>query len=381
MTRTAAYLTMACMLGFAGACGSRAELGKGDTSADASRPGSGNTVIEAGDGAQGDSDAAGTVVDAGVGDGPARDAEADVTSRVVCQGAFEAIYGCSQLQLPQAELDRLRPGFEHDCEGMLAMPGNATGNDAIVTCLQGIADGGCRTTPSIAACSKPGTLPGGGSCQVDSQCASGSCGIGFTGGPCGSCGTLLAPGDSCAHSGTCPPGTTCDTGGSLRCLAPLVVDAGAICGVGRNECAPGLVCNELRSRCMPLGAEGAPCGWTPDCALPLVCSNATCFRLLGAGASCRGDSECAHDLVCDTVAHTCGAVIWGTPGQPCGGFVRCLPGYPLDCSSSTTNSTIKCPLLLGQGEACSPGDMSRICDTFLQCISGVCGPAPSVTCP
>jgi hypothetical protein len=298
--------------------------------------------------------------------GPASDADAASANRAACDRAFDVLYvGCAEAQFPQAELDRLRPGFESNCQQTLAQPGSATSGDDLVTCLQGIADAGCRTTPTLETCMKPGSLPADAGCLNNSQCLSSTCLFqevvqgpdgGWTEPTCGSCAPLLAAG---------------------KPLPPTQLDAGAICAWG-DECAPGLVCNELRSRCMPLGAQGDPCGWTPDCLAPLVCSNAVCRQPGDAGASCLGDPDCAHGLVCDTVVQRCGTVVWGAPGQRCGGLVRCA-GYFVNCTSSSTTAT--CPNLLGEGQPCTPGDTTQFCDVYLACLNDTCTPAPLTACP
>jgi hypothetical protein len=177
-----------------------------------------------------------------------------------------------------------------------------------------------------------GTVPVGGSCFADDECASGSCNQpGVSGCPTGTCVAVppeTATGSACSQAvDTCGPDSLCsgpDPSGASTCV-PLPT-AGQTCDVFfADGCAPGLVCASGAAAsgdiCAVAPATGAAC----DPAGSVFCDDYrdtcdpatnTCRRALPDGAACSvGGALCRETSSCDLASGTCRR--GGGPGDPC----------------------------------------------------------------
>jgi hypothetical protein len=211
---------------------------------------------------------------------------------------------------------------------------------------------------ALAACERVflGTVPTGGACWFNEECADG-----------GACTRL-----DCTTPGCCA-GT---------CLArPAPVPAGGDCSnlVADQHCVAGTVC--ISGTCtLPL-APGARCALFDSCVLPYECRNidpatnmGTCTPPPERGQPCGvGDvaSACNDERDnCDYVAHVCAA------GIPVGG--ACTFGYPPFCVDYAECEGSTCVQRPGLGAACDPLLPASECLGSLACdaATALCTPRP-----
>jgi hypothetical protein len=177
-----------------------------------------------------------------------------------------------------------------------------------------------------------GTVPVGGACTSDTDCAAGDGGPTFcspsgaggsdAGGTLpldlplfeGVCTLGVAPmaGDPCAGGATNPCGTDgtlfCDPG-SLTCQ--MVGAVGDPCDVAASDsCAAGSYCVAVGTgddACAAAQAVGSPCTDNTQCDATGVCDTAgtmTCIARLGAGTACSSGDQCLSGA-CDAKLKIC----------------------------------------------------------------------------
>ncbi|HVV51188.1 MAG TPA: PKD domain-containing protein [Polyangia bacterium] len=178
------------------------------------------------------------------------------------------------------------------------------------------------------------SLPTGAACDVDSQCGSGLaclCKLGS------GCGAAFARG---ICSTACPTGF-CGTGAVCAAIAlgAPVPDGGPPAPVcladcsGGAACAPGFVCQQLRS-------GGGASGWIDAC-LPLGAAG-------DFGSSCRDANDVLQDAAC-TTGFCADLGVLGMCSAPCGGGQPCPPGAA--CATVAGAAT---PLCLPACSAATP---------------------------
>jgi hypothetical protein len=230
-----------------------------------------------------------------------------------------------------------------------------------------------------------GTLPVGAACLTGTQCETAYCKFTFIdddGGSsyessCGTCADTIGAGESCASGDTpCAPGTACSGAPNPTCVAVTYGGAGDACDDTALVCNEGLFCQTTTMTCSAPGAAGARCTGSPDCATGLVCAAGACAVGATAGETCTSTVVCAQGLTCELPTGTCVAITWASAGAPCSNAAQCLVG---GCNQGTTFETNTCPTVVADGEPC-PIDGASTCDTFSQCVNGVCALPTAATC-
>jgi hypothetical protein len=186
------------------------------------------------------------------------------------------------------------------------------------------------TAPCDAAFS--GSVPDGGACIDDVECAKGSL-CDTTGRPEPVCGGTCTPASdqSCRANTDCSSGEYCIAGlfssgsgfgswGGCDTSTPPGANPGDPCGTP-TQCAPGLSCSggPAPALCGPAASIGESCGGFvgPSCAPGLACVGSinpnpgTCMPVAKLGDSCTSLLQCGaqyemSDIICDTTgSHTC----------------------------------------------------------------------------
>jgi hypothetical protein len=206
-----------------------------------------------------------------------------------------------------------------------------------------------------------GTVPAGGACFVDGECASGNCDApGVEGCPQGKCvapptAPVVPGGGACTPNGSvCAAGTLCrmvdSTTGMGTCAPPATV--GQHCDDGyflEGDCAAGLECigsdGAGTQLCQAHPAAGASCD--PSSFVECddygdACDPATrtCQPQLPVGAACSNDGQiCDNMSYCDSSSGTCRSKL--KLGEPCPGpgasdaFASCLGDLLCDAATHT----------------------------------------------
>jgi hypothetical protein len=254
------------------------------------------------------------------------------------------------------------------------------------------------SVPTSCRAAFSGSVPSGGVCIDDVQCAPGSSCVGdSTSQVCkGTCTPISAPG--CRTNDDCPAQQYCSgdfTSGSGiwsvgRCqdLIPPGATDGDACGQP-VLCAPGLSCQgggPFTPGCGPDAAEGEKCGPAAlyvACPASLACVTpddgsvleATCMQPAGLGDACTSLFQCGaqyqvSDLICDeTGTHTC---VHKPSTGPCvvvDGNNTCDPVTSYCDAASGT-----CQPWLSEGAQCDPHAASGIdpCGPSGACEGTVC---------
>jgi hypothetical protein len=218
-------------------------------------------------------------------------------------------------------------------------------------------NGALRELEAVAA-AFTGTVPTGGACFVDEECASRNCNApGDEGCPQGTC--VAPPTEIVPQGGACVPNSTTCAAGTL-CSSPDPTTGVGTCALpptaGRpcdgtafiNGCAAGLDCVEDDTggySCAAYPASGASC----DPASFLLCdaytetcdpATRTCRPDLSAGAACSpGGLLCDNRSYCDSTSGTCHPKL--ELGQPCSGpgtsdpWSTCLGDLTCDAATHT----------------------------------------------
>ena len=243
------------------------------------------------------------------------------------------------------------------CVAGMSSPDNANGIEAIQACAEAYPSEACSDWwdgNTIAACRSPlGARSIGVACGVNSQCASGICGISINA-ECGTCQAPPVPGAPCESSSNC--------GYDLSC--PLVAPAtSGVCTIreakggacdGYHLCQGGLACIGSDTAELIMGTcqtgqttVGAACdketGPGCDGELYLFCSSGTCQReaVVSAGMLCGSfgslaDIQCESGAMCvkpgGSPAGTCvaaaanGGACDSVAGPPCLSPAKCVMG-------------------------------------------------------
>lgn len=209
-----------------------------------------------------------------------------------------------------------------------------------------------------------GTVPAGGACVVDLQCAN--------------------SGDCIATDPNCDPDAAC-CASTCVVRTEMVSQAGGPCADDIHVCADDLYCRQVSqtaAMCEPLiTQEGTACETLSACANPMYCNldlfgsgrPATCKRPAASGTACDLEDllPCVDNRdFCDPTSLTC--VRGVAPGATCGMGVACVP-----YASCIDNA---CVADIARGGACVV-EQGADCAGDLECISGTCElPPPGMVC-
>jgi alpha-tubulin suppressor-like RCC1 family protein len=224
---------------------------------------------------------------------------------------------------------------------------------AAANCLDAVAAMGCgpgagpNGLPEVCAETFKGTVPLGGACFVDTECASGNCEI-----------------ENC-------PVAACCTG-----VCEPLIEAGEVCPAG-TRCVPTATCKLAAGApmptCVPRVGIGRPCEVSEDCASGLTCylphdgTAPACELLPATGEACEPPTfPCASGKDdCDEVTHKCTPRI--VVGGACGAGVDCV-------AYASCTASMKCLALRGVGEKCAT---AAECLAALDCTDGACARPPA----
>jgi hypothetical protein len=308
-----------------------------------------------------------------VGDG---DAGSDAGTSP-CEDYWQTLasLGCpGTINPPGAEAARVLPRWNKFCEQFITLPGTSFDVSTLEACTAAMKSSGCQDPATPNPCyPSTGSRTAGASCADPLQCQTGECTAGSVGAngeaaACGTCVPAAAVGQAC--TGPCAPDAAClpGSGGTSTCVAVTFGAAGASCNGATTQCSGSLVCNTVEAKCAAPAGAGAPCGADQDCAFPLICPAAsgtsTCKSPGSIGAPCSSAFDCADGMNCPASSHTCAAPTWASAGQPCSDNVLCLVG---ECPPSGV-----CPAVIADGQPCKANDATAVCDTWAQCLGGVC---------
>jgi hypothetical protein len=254
---------------------------------------------------------------------------------------------------------------------------NGSGNCCSTACTT--SDGICSATAcdDTGACVYPGGCAGA-TCQADSECNSGICGVNGTG---NCCSTACATNDSicgvarCDDMGTCvyPVGGPCSADTcSAGALTQSACNGAGLCIPNTVPCPINEVCNDIGSDCIPCTGAGCP---GASCQANGECNSGVC-GVNGTGNCCS--------IACATSDTTCGATACDAVGlcvypwaNACGtGPDACSAGALThsicDGTGSCTQNTVACRndaacndggtacLVVCAGATCAVGDFCDV---------------------
>lgn len=166
-----------------------------------------------------------------------------------------------------------------------------------------------------------GTVPAGGACTIDAECASPATGQATClGDKCqveavvpaaGSCGII-----STSITNVCGAGSYCPRptdGATSTCVAHAEV--GAACT--ERACVPDAYCDPTTTKCIRRLAAGGPCTETAQCERSAFCDGTACVPKKQLGESCTQDAQCYAGCL-SGVCGASGTNFRGVPyGQEC----------------------------------------------------------------
>jgi hypothetical protein len=224
----------------------------------------------------------------------------------------------------------------------LGAPGSVETADQAEACAQAIPGTTCSDllgrNPPAACHGVAGTLADGSPCASDSQCTGASCHVAADS-TCGTCGELLAAGQTCTSDDACQYGQSCANG-----------------------------------VCTPYGAENATCDTTHPCRPDLGCKGGTCTAASPVGTSCQSSSECdnLHGAFCNPTTMQCTNVAFAAPGAACGlvgtDLVACTGPGALCGNVSSTTYQGTCVASAADGAACDSAN-GPLCNPGAVCIT------------
>lgn len=295
-------------------------------------------------------DAAG--VDAGGGAATDAVAEVGVTLEAACARRADALCRdfatCAGLALRRWYADEAacRAGERHTCQRDAALPGIVDPVPKLLACAESLPKEPCGFRgymPTLFCGPEPtrGTLEDGVACWFDEQCNGGLCSWvhGSSTSPtmppsCGRCARFPAVGDACAPEVDWP--TACDPGST-------------------TVRSSNLVCDPVRSTCVPRASAGEPCAFRNACAWNHVCRDGRCVAPIARIGDPCGSEPCAEGFCdgdrCTPWSEAYGA-LWPTlvgVGEECDDERRlCAAGAW--CSSTRDGAVCVAPT--GLGEKC-----------------------------
>lgn len=234
------------------------------------------------------------------------------------------------------------------CANVSTAPGSSWSEGKLETCASALGPVSCESWwDAVPSSCDPGagTLSDGASCLDRSQCTGDACRQSGTSG-CGVCTTLSPDGGSCGVNSDCATGSLCTvnhkcaatvaSGGtcdadhpcaaSLRCTGgkcAAFAHAGDACDPNGNDCSitDGLYCDPNAKQCKTIGLvnAGADCGASQDggivaCSAGASCVNGKCVAALADGAQC--DAQAQNGPHCEAPAACIGGVCT-VPGASC----------------------------------------------------------------
>jgi hypothetical protein len=265
-------------------------------------------------------------------------------------------------------------------------------------CLDAIASAPCEEGAAserlLLGCNnvvRPATAVGN-ACWADRQCEGGRCDRPSVGCP-GRCAGWLPLGAACVDGDpdrACDPtvhycGTTAPadagTGEQPTCLRKK--QRGEKCA-SDVECSFGLVCTGETCGDLPRPKEGDACAASTLCDHEVYCApSGICVKQQEIGQPCDAPLACRRGLACvglklatattPALAGVCGA--WLATGAACDPTAS-VSGCPRSHTCSTETQTCVpswgSVTLLGYGEGCIAGDLTRRCGPGLSCIHATC---------
>jgi hypothetical protein len=323
-----------------------------------------------------------------------------------CGAYFDAAMRCGRflgndypltLPLPAATRD----AFIDACSAALTQPGYVLTAQDLQFCANQPSCSAfqqCVGSPDVAT---PTLLPEGASCVVGIfspiTCQSGAC-VGnkivadrFV---CGTCAAVDGGTPPCS----CTPGERCRRSVfGDQCLPLAAGNEGDPCNAYFPKCNPGLICytsgSGPRGVCSAPKSVGASCASNGECEGALYCTSSNqgvCAALASnARDPCNPNTNmgCGGGLACipaDGGSFACEPLQWGSPGMPCNGWnLRC--GESVACTTAFLCPSLEpcgtCPVVLGEGAACVPGDSAHVCAINATCYRGVCTRVVDIACP
>ncbi len=227
----------------------------------------------------------------------------------------------------------------NDCDSDDQCAGNAF-------CAGGLTAGMLGGVSTCGTCTA--TKTNGSTCDESSECASGYCDDGEDGAP-GTCRDIGLNGDPCDESFDCLGSRVCDPS-TLECKSEPTWAAGTPCQSFPFDCdglTGDLMCHPATLECVAYLNVGETCE-------PNVMMAAQFCRLL--------DNENCLDVGGGTFE--CVAPQTAAVGEECGIFT----GF--DCGANLRCDEAVCKTIVPLSGDCTGAN--SICDTFLECIDGVC---------
>ncbi len=231
-----------------------------------------------------------------------------------------------------------------------------------------------RDEDAAPPCSKPGSVPVGGSCANALECESAWC-TAQNGEMCGSCVATSKEGEPCnpnISEGQCGFGLVCKAMGT--CATPTYNPVGTPCDNNEARCDDNLHCVTQQGGmglCVAyVGLEGA-CA-SLHCAPPLVCSaEMKCAVASKEGEDCSSvGGACGWDFYCDWQdTKTCKRTTYAKPGESCSDTKPCQS--PSSCPNRGMGTFGVCPMVIADGKPCNAAG-GATCDYGAHCINGTC---------
>lgn len=248
---------------------------------------------------------------------------------------------------------------------------------AFARCLVATSPALCDTAYVDPSCARRyvGTVPAGGDCYADVECASarGACVRDCVGACCkGTCRAAFKVGEACDTYTSCEPGLQCNRG---RCVAG---DVGGPC-TDVGDCDPGAWCDLKEGICKPSLAPHAVCTSVLQCGGETVCAGiggpggiigspeGRCLPVTKEGdpcvESCLGNLACLPSGPADRLCQYRPRL-----GQPCD--LHSCRGAGVFCTNGV------CAKLEDEGKPCT-----RFCQFGAFCTSELGDPNPTCVRP